>query len=156
MPRTGSSGRWSGRPWRCGARPSCLLHHAHLQNIARALAVLARVASSSRGRRGRPYSSRPAGERSRPPHTPVQANQAAASQLERGLLEEKAQLKGGLTAALEQRAELDARLQQTAAELQQAGLLLPSGVPLCMLSASPATVWVYWELRMRQAHVAMG
>lgn len=90
----------------------------------------------------------------------MQANQAAASQLERGLLEEKAQLKGGLTAALEQHAELDARLQQTAAELQQAGLLLPSGVPLCMLPAmlpaSPATVWVYWELRMRQAHVAMG
>lgn len=47
----------------------------------------------------------------------------AASQLERSLQEEKAQLKGGLTAALEQCAELNTKLQLQATELQQvAGL----------------------------------
>lgn len=49
----------------------------------------------------------------------IQKEQAAASQAERNLLEEKSQLKTGLTAALEQRAEIEKRLQQASNELRE-------------------------------------
>ncbi|GAB4817622.1 hypothetical protein N2152v2_004668 [Parachlorella kessleri] len=57
----------------------------------------------------------------------LRAKLAAASHHEHSLLEEKAQLKNGLTAALEQQAKLESQLQQTTLEVHQVSERLAAG-----------------------------